>query len=113
MSVRTLRAARSIAEFERRSGIFLSSASPVQDMNTLGIISVAPLGVCMIKAGLVGSQAVYPRAALVMRRLPLGKDEPSGSPLMSRLPVNSVIALPSEFVMMNPSCFSAVMLVSG
>jgi hypothetical protein len=31
-------AALSTAAFERRSGIFLSSASPVQDMKTLGII---------------------------------------------------------------------------
>ena len=50
---------------------------------------------------------------MVIRRLPFGNDEPSGSPLISRLPVNSVIALPSEFVTMKPSCFSAVMFVSG
>lgn len=48
-----------------------------------------------------------------MRRLSLGNDEPSGSPVISRLPVNSVIALPSALVTMNPSCFSAVMLVIG
>lgn len=43
----TLFAALSIAAFERNSGIFLSNASPVQEMNTLGIISVAPLSVCI------------------------------------------------------------------
>ena len=48
-----------------------------------------------------------------MRRLPLGNDEPSGSPVISRLLVNSVIALPSALVTMNRSCFSAVMLVIG
>ncbi len=48
-----------------------------------------------------------------MRRLPLGNDEPSGSPLINSEPVNSVMALPSGLVTMNPSCFSAVMLVSG
>ena len=51
-------AAVSMAALERSSGIFLSSDSPVQDMKTLGIMSVAPLGVRITNAGLVGSQAV-------------------------------------------------------
>ena len=45
--VRTRFAALSIAAFDRRSGIFLSSDSPVHDMNTDGIIRVAPLAVCI------------------------------------------------------------------
>jgi hypothetical protein len=44
---------------------------------------------------------------------PLGKEEPSGSPCTSSLPVNSVIAVPSPWGEMKPSCFSAVELVSG
>ena len=47
ISVRTRLAARSMAAFDRNSGIFLSSDSPVHDMNTLGIISVDPLAVCI------------------------------------------------------------------
>ena len=43
---------------ERSSGSLLSRASPVHDMNAVGMHSVAPLGLSMMKAGLVGSQAV-------------------------------------------------------
>ena len=47
-----------MAALERSSGIFLSRDSPVHDMKTLGIISVAPLAVRITNAGLVGSHAV-------------------------------------------------------
>ena len=43
---------------ERSSGVFLSSASPVQLTNAVGITSVVPLGVTSSHGGLVGSHAV-------------------------------------------------------
>ena len=46
------------ASIERSSGILLSSASPVQETNAVGMQSSAPLGFSRMKAGLVGSQAV-------------------------------------------------------
>ncbi len=46
------------ASIERSSGVFLSSASPVHETNAVGMHEVAPLGFSMMKAGLVGSQAV-------------------------------------------------------
>ena len=46
------------ASIERSSGILLSSASPVQDTNAVGMHSSAPLGFSRMNAGLVGSQAV-------------------------------------------------------
>jgi len=47
-----------MAAFERSRGVFLSRASPVQEMKTVGIQKVTPLGVSIRKAGLVMSQAV-------------------------------------------------------
>ena len=47
-----------MAALERSSGVFLSSASPVQLTNTVGMQRVTPLGVCISQAGLVTSQAV-------------------------------------------------------
>src|SRR5262249_30732698 len=63
--------------------------------------------------GLVGSQAVEPRASNVARSPPDGNDEASGSPLTSSLPENSAIAVPSPFGLMKLSCFSAVWPVIG
>ncbi len=51
-------AERESASIERSSGILASSASPVQDANAVGMQSSAPFGFSMMKAGLVGSQAV-------------------------------------------------------
>src|SRR6267154_3755387 len=94
------------------SGVFLSSASPVQLKNAVGMTSVAPLGFSMMYAGDVGSHAVYPRASKVARRPPEGNDDASGSPLLSSLPLNSATApLPSGARKL--SCFSAVMPVIG
>ena len=46
------------ASIERSSGIFASSASPVQLAKAVGIASSVPFGFSRMKAGLVGSQAV-------------------------------------------------------
>ena len=46
------------ASIERSSGILWSSASPVHDVNAVGIARTAPFGLSMMKAGDVGSQAV-------------------------------------------------------
>ena len=46
------------ASIERRSGVFLSSASPVQLTNAVGMTSVVPFGVTSSQGGLVGSHAV-------------------------------------------------------
>ncbi len=83
------------ASIERSSGILWSSASPVHDVNAVGMHSSAPLGFSRMKAGEVGSQAVYPRASKVARMPPVGKEEASGSPWISSLPENSAIAVPS------------------
>src|SRR6187401_507865 len=103
------------ASIERSSGVFLSSASPVQLTNAVGITNVTllpPLN--SNQGGLVGSHAVYPRASKVERIPPEGKLEASGSPLMSSLPLNSATARPpSPEGAMNESCFSAVMPVIG
>src|SRR3954466_15160396 len=98
---------------ERSSGILLSSASPVHDVNAVGMQSSAPFGFSRMKAGEEGSQAVYPRASKVERMPPDGNEEASGSPWMSSLPENSAIALPSPVGPKNESCFSAVEFVSG
>ena len=44
---------------------------------------------------------------------PDGKDEASGSPLMSSLPLSSMMTVPSPCGLMKESCFSAVVPVSG
>src|SRR3954464_6183728 len=83
------------ASIERSRGVFLSSASPVQLTNAVGITSVVALPLLSSQGGLVGSHAVYPRASKVERMPPDGKLEASGSPRTRSLPENSVIALPS------------------
>jgi len=75
--------------------------------------SVAPLLWRMMKAGDVGSHAVYPRASNVARRPPLGNEDASDSPTMSSLPENWDIAEPSPAGTRKLSCFSAVDPVSG
>jgi hypothetical protein len=52
------RAERSSASHERKSGVFVSSASPVHEQNAVGMHSVVPKGVTRRNAGEVGSQAV-------------------------------------------------------
>ena len=47
------------------------------------------------------------------RSPPLGKEDASGSPLMSSLPENSMMTLPSGEGEIKLSCFSAVMPVRG
>ncbi len=102
------------ASMERSSGVFLSSASPVQLKNAVGMTSVVPFWDVRSHGGLVGSQAVYPRASKVERMPPDGKLDASGSPLINSLPLNSATARPpSVDGTMNESCFSAVMPVIG
>ena len=97
----------------RSSGVFLSSASPVQLTNTVGMTRVEPFGASRMYAGLVGSQPVYPRASKVARSPPLGKLLASGSPFTSSLPPNSAMAPPVAVGDRKLSCFSAVSPVSG
>src|SRR3954470_10141783 len=94
-SLSTRTACFETASIERRSGVFLSSASPVQLTNAVGMTSVALLPLICSHGGLVGSHAVYPRASNVDRMPPEGKLDASGSPLMSALPPNSAMAIPS------------------
>src|SRR5690606_39593465 len=70
-------AASSIANKARSKGALLSKASPVYDTKTVGIHKVVP----KIKAGDVGSQAVYPRASKVFR---IPRSEEHTSELQSR-----------------------------
>ena len=46
------------ASCERSSGILWSSASPVNETNAVGMVSVTPFGSTCRKIGLVTSQAV-------------------------------------------------------
>ena len=61
----------------------------------------------------VQSQAVYPLASKVARSPPEGKEEASGSPLISSFPENSMITRPSLGAEIKESCFSAVTPVRG
>src|SRR4051794_40470111 len=101
------------ASIDRSRGVFLSRASPVQLRKAVGMTSVEPFGLSMTYAGLVGSQAVYPRASNVARRPPDGNELASGSPLISSLPENSASAPPVPSGFRKLSCFSAVMPVIG
>src|SRR5438067_13583101 len=101
------------ASIDRRSGVFLSSASPVQLTNAVGMTSVTEWPLLSSHGGLVGSHAVYPRASKVERMPPDGKLEASGSPLINSLPLNSATARPSAPGEMKASCFSAVIPVIG
>src|SRR5436190_20291537 len=112
-SFRTRTACFERASIDRRRGVFLSSASPVQLTNAVGMTSLTEPPDLSSHGALVGSHAVYPRASKVDRIPPDGKLEASGSPLISSFPVNSATALPSGVGFRNESCFSAVMPVSG
>ena len=57
-SLRMRTACLESASCERRSGVFLSSASPVQLTNAVGMTSVAPCDDISSQGGLVGSHAV-------------------------------------------------------
>ena len=61
----------------------------------------------------MGSHAVYPLASNVALRPPEGNDDASGSPLISSLPENSIITVPSPTGEIKLSCFSAVIPVIG
>ena len=74
-----------------------------------GIQSVVPI----MKAGEVGSQAVYPLASNVFLIPPFGKEEASGSCWINNAPLNLSIALPPSIGVKNESCFSAVEPVNG
>ena len=66
-----------------------------------------------MKAGEVGSHAVYPLASKVARSPPDGKLDASGSPFTSSFPEKSMITSPSPTGVMKLSCFSAVKPVIG
>ena len=51
-------ALRDSASIERSSGILLSSASPLHEVNAVGMQSSAPFGFSRMNAGEDGSQAV-------------------------------------------------------
>ncbi len=67
----------------------------------------------LTKAGEVQSHAVYPLASKVTLKPPDGNDDASGSPLISSLLENSIIALPSLVGVKNESCLPAVIPVIG
>ena len=109
-----LRACLLIASIDLRSGVFLSSASPVYEQKAVGMQSVTPAPDSLRKAGEVISQAVYPLASKVALSPPDGKDDASGSPFISSLPENEVSILPSFSALpTKESCFSAVIPVRG
>ncbi len=75
---------------------------------------ITPVASSFKKAGDVMSHAVYPLASNVARSPPEGKEEASGSPLISSLPEKSIIIFPlTSGWETNESCFSAVIPVSG
>ena len=80
----------------------------------MGMQRVAPAASCRTKAGDVQSQAVYPRASKVALRPPEGKEEASGSPLISSFPEKLIRTFPlGRGAVMKESCFSAVTPVNG
>jgi len=98
---------------ERRSGVFLSNASPLYEQNAVGIHKIQALSVSLMNAGDVQSHAVYPLASNVALNPPDGNEDASGSPLISSFPENSSKTLPSSVGLMKASCFSAVTPVNG
>ena len=75
---------------------------------------MTPVASSFKKAGEVMSHTVYPLASKVARRPPEGKEEASGSPLISSFPENSMSIFPSSSGwVMKESCFSAVIPVRG
>ena len=76
--------------------------------------SVAPPSSWRMNAGEVQSQAVYPLASKVARSPPEGKEEASGSPLISSFPEKLIKVFPEgSGDVMNESCFSAVSPLRG
>src|SRR2546423_13781031 len=82
------------ASIERNSGVFLSSASPVQLTNAVGITSVEPLGLSKMTAGVGGGQAQVPPGFAEGRVAPAGKEIPSRSPPAHYLPAKPPTAGP-------------------
>ena len=75
-------------------------------VNVLQRISAAS---CLTNAGDVQSHAVYPLASKVALKPPDGKDEASGSPLISSFPEKLISTLPFDIgAVIKESCFSAV-----
>ena len=91
----------------------VSSASPVHETNAVGMQSVTLFSPRMRKAGLVASQAVYPRASKVALMPPEGKLDASGSPCTSSEPEKLKTTPPAPSGAASESCFSAVRPVSG
>ena len=83
------------------------------EQKTVGMQRVIPPASSFKNAGEVQSHAVYPLASKVALKPPEGKEEASGSPLISYLPLNSIITFPFPRGEINESCFSAVMPVRG
>ena len=82
--------------------------------DAVGMQRITPVASSFKNAGEVISHAVYPLASKVARSPPEGKEEASGSPLISSFPENSIIILPlSSGCDTKESCFSAVIPVSG
>src|SRR6185436_8738837 len=71
------------ASIERSSGVFLSSASPVQLTNAVGMTSVVELPLLSSHGGLVGSHAARRKA----RRVRLAADQFLAGELRHRLAV--------------------------
>lgn len=108
-SLRMRRACLLSASIERRSGVFLSKASPVYEQKAVGIQRVCSF----TKGYAVGSQTVYPRASNVARRPPDGNEDASGSPFTSSFPLKDIMTVPSLCGVIKLSCFSAVIPVRG
>lgn len=84
------------------------------EVSDVGIQRITPVASSFKKAGEVMSQAVYPLASKVALNPPEGKEEASGSPLISSFPENSISIFPLiSGWEMKESCFSAVMPVRG
>ena len=76
--------------------------------------SVAPAASCLTNAGDVQSHAVYPLASKVALSPPDGKDDASGSPLISSFPEKLINTFPFGIgAVIKESCFSAVTPVNG
>ena len=69
----------------------------------VGMQSVFPLPISIIKAGEDGSHAVYPLASNVARNPPLGNDEASGSCCIKASPSNCSIEVPSLLIVKKES----------
>ena len=105
---------RESASIERSSGVFLSSASPVQLTNAVGMHERVPFGVStMPRAGWSDPT----RCSRALRTWPACRPKESSTrparPAPARVPPNSATAPAIAGRRRNESCFSAVMPVSG